>query len=52
MEPKQKNFTVWYFVAAAVALMLVQALVLAPHVETSPTASSSRSWPRVRSPIS
>jgi len=33
MEPKQKNFTVWYFVAAAVALMLVQALVLAPHVE-------------------
>ena len=33
MEPKQKNFTVWYFVAAAVALMLVQALVLAPRVE-------------------
>jgi len=33
MEPKQKNFTVWYFVAAAVALMLVQALLLAPHVE-------------------
>ena len=33
MEPKQKNFIVWYFVAAAVALMLVQALVLAPHVE-------------------
>src|SRR5437660_1239294 len=32
-DPKQKNFTVWYFVAAAVALMLVQALVLAPHVE-------------------
>src|ERR1700704_181864 len=33
MEPKQKNFTIWYFVAAALALMLVQALVLAPHVE-------------------
>src|SRR5260370_28436771 len=33
MEPKQKNFTVWYFVAAAVAIVLVQALVLAPHVE-------------------
>ncbi len=33
MQPKQQSFTVWYFVAALLIMFLVQALVLAPHVE-------------------
>ena len=33
MEAKQQKFTIGYFVAALLALFLVQALVLAPHVE-------------------
>jgi cell division protease FtsH len=33
MERQQKNFTVWYFVATVVVLMLIQAVALAPHVE-------------------
>ncbi|PYN72133.1 MAG: cell division protein FtsH [Candidatus Rokuibacteriota bacterium] len=33
MEAKQQSFTIWYFVAALLILFLIQALVLAPHVE-------------------
>jgi len=33
MEAKQQNFTIWYFVAALLILFMIQALVLAPHVE-------------------
>ena len=33
MEAKQQSFTIWYVIAAFLALFLVQALVLAPHVE-------------------
>jgi cell division protease FtsH len=33
MEAKQQNFSIWYFIAAVLILFLVQALVLAPHVE-------------------
>src|SRR5207245_9731188 len=33
MQAKQQKFTIGYFVAALLALFLVQALVLAPHVE-------------------
>src|SRR3989475_8246089 len=33
MEPKQQKFTISYFVAAVLTLLLIQAFVLAPHVE-------------------
>ncbi len=33
MEAKQQSFTIWYVIAAFLTLFLVQALVLAPHVE-------------------
>ena len=33
MEAKQQHFTIWYFIAAMLILFLVQALVVAPHVE-------------------
>src|SRR6266404_7829077 len=33
MQARQQNFTIGYFVAALLALFLVQALVVAPHVE-------------------
>ena len=33
MKAKQQSFTIWYVIAAFLALFLVQALVLAPHVE-------------------
>jgi len=33
MQPKQQSFTAWYFVAALLIMFLVQALLLAPHVE-------------------
>src|SRR6266850_4538715 len=33
MEAKQQNFTIWYFVAALLILFMIQAIVLAPHVE-------------------
>jgi cell division protease FtsH len=33
MQARQQHFTIWYFVAALLTLFLVQALVLAPHVE-------------------
>src|SRR2546428_11784567 len=33
MEPKQQKFTISYFVAAVLMLLLIQAFVLAPHVE-------------------
>ena len=33
MHAKQQNFTIWYFVAALLILFVIQALVLAPHVE-------------------
>src|SRR6266478_4136154 len=33
MEARKQKFTIGYFVAALLALFLVQALVLAPHVE-------------------
>jgi cell division protease FtsH len=33
MQAKQQNFTIWYFVAALLILFVIQALVLAPHVE-------------------
>ena len=33
MEAKQQHFTIWYFIAAMLILFLVQALMVAPHVE-------------------
>ena len=33
MHAKQQSFTIWYFVAALLILFVIQALVLAPHVE-------------------
>ena len=33
MEPRQKQFSVWYFVAAFVILVVVQRFLFAPHTE-------------------
>ena len=52
MHAKQQNFTIWYFVAALLILFVIQALVLAPHVENLSYANSSLSWRRRRSATS
>ena len=33
MEPKQRTFSVGYFVAVLVALFLLQSVLFAPHAE-------------------
>ena len=34
MEAKQQKFSVWYFIAALIALLLLQSVLFAPHAET------------------
>jgi cell division protease FtsH len=34
MEPKQQRFSIGYFIAALIALLLLQSLLFAPHAET------------------
>ena len=36
MEPKQRQFSIWYIFAVVLTLMALQSLVLAPHRETLP----------------
>ena len=34
METRRRTFSLWYFVAAFVAMLLIQSLLFVPHAET------------------
>ena len=34
MESKKQKFSIWYFVVALIALVLLQSVLFAPHAET------------------
>jgi len=38
METRRRTFSLWYFVAAFVAMLLIQSLLFVPHAETQHTA--------------